>query len=181
MKLNLTFKEKEIRDLYNESFKNWDIQFNERIQERNKTTIVLSTLTLFFIGLIYFHTDWIYYSIFFLVITITFILWTLRLKWKNERKVNKDKRDVDEYLEKYRTIDNIKYDYDDKKIRYYELNTLKVEIDWDDFLSVDNNDQWIYLFFRDSQQNIWIPRVTVDKEEIKLFEQAIELRLQNAR
>lgn len=84
-------------------------------------------------------------------------------------------------MRKYENIDDIKYIYDNEKIQYFEQGKQIDEILWNNITSMDTNDKWIYVYTKDPKQNIWIPRVTTDKEELELFERTIETRLQNRR
>lgn len=179
MEIRLTFREKEVRDLYYESFEVQEQETEKRIKERHRTTIVFMSITLFFFALTFFHTDWVYYGLFFFLITLLFTGWTVLLKQREEDKITEQKNSVDKFLARYEAIDNIKYIYDQHKIRYFEADTLNIETDWCDIISVVKNEKWIYVSFKNPQQNIWIPRVTVEEQEIILFEQTLEERLQH--
>lgn len=177
MELRLTFREQEIRDIYNDSFEIEEQQLDKRIKERRKGSFALLGLTAFFFILTYFHSDWIYYGVFFAVLTILFSAWTLVIKQKYENKIFEEKNSIDEYLVKYRTIDSMKYTYDDEKIRYFESDQLNKEVNWVDIIGVVKNEKWIYVRFRNLEHNIWIPRVTVEEQEIVLFEQVIDEKI----
>jgi hypothetical protein len=181
MELNLTFKEKEIRDIYAISFETLESQFNSRLKERRKTTIAFVSLTILFFLLSYLHFDWIYLSIFVAGLTLLFNLWTWRLGMRTKNKINADKKSVEDFINNHWTIGNIKYIYDHQRIEYYESGNLKVKIRWDDFLGADQNDQWIHVRFKKPYQNIWIPRATVDKLEMDNFEQLLAQRIQDTR
>ena len=174
MELRLTFREQEIRDIYNDSFELEEQQLARRIKERVKGSITLASVSSFFFLLTYFHSDWVYYGVFFALLTIIFSAWTQVVKQKYENKIFEERNSIDGYLVKYRTIDNIMYVYDDEKIRYFESDQLTTEIKWIDIIGVVKNEKWIYVRFRNLEQNIWIPRVTVDEQDIVLFEQTID-------
>lgn len=181
MELRLTFKKKEIADLYQESYQTWDSESRTLSKSKKLTIIILISFTLLTFGLTYIHFDWIYYGVIFFVTTIIYDFRTRRQKRTTEKEVKKWWDEVDSFLRKYENIDNIKYTYDSDKIQYFEQGKLIVEILWDNIISMDTNDKWIYVYLKDPKQNIWIPRVTTDKEELKLFEQTIASRLQNGR
>ena len=181
MELRLTFKKKEIADLYQESYETWDKEWATYFKSKNLATIILFSITVLTLGLTFVHFDWIYYGAIFLIITVVYDFKTRRKKRTNEREIKKWKDGVNSFLKKYENIDSIKYIYDNEKIHYFEQDKLKVEILWDNIISMDTNDKWIYVHLKDPNQNIWIPRITTDKEELKLFEQTIESRLQNRR
>lgn len=180
MELHLTFKETEIRELYKNSFDVQDNEIKKRLKGSRTTLIVFGSLTLIFLLLTNFHKDWIYYAIACAVFAFGFSFWTWRLSVKHHEKIKREKKDVEEFIKKYREVDGIKYVYDNISIRYFESNQLKVEIDWDDFKRVDKYDEWIYIHFKNVHQNIWIPFVTVDKLELQLLEDFINQRIQSA-
>jgi F0F1-type ATP synthase alpha subunit len=97
-----------------------------------------------------------------------------------DKEVKKWRSEVELFLKKYENIADIKYTYDNEKAQYFEQGKLVVEILWSDVLTMNTNDKWIYVYMKNPRQNIWIPRVTADEEELKLFEQTIEHRLQDA-
>ena len=68
-----------------------------------------------------------------------------------------------------------------RKSNILKQGKLTVEILWDNIVSMDTNDKWIYVYTKDSKQDFWILRVTADKEELKLFEQTIASRIQSVR
>lgn len=181
MELRLTFKKKELADLYQESFQTWDNEWATYFKSRNLPTIILLCTTLLFFILTYIHFDWIYYGAGLLIITVIYDFKTRRQKRINDREIKKWKNEVDSFLRKYERIDDIKYIYDNEKIQYFEQGKQTAEIFLDNIISIDTNDKWLYVYLKDPKQNIWIPRVTADKEELELFEQTIKSRLQNGR
>lgn len=181
MELRLTFKEKEIREIYNESFETRDKDFGERLNERRRATIVFAALTIFFFGLVYFHRDWSYYGLFFFGLTLIFILWTWTLKMRHNRKLKAEKDTVETFINKLRTIESIKYSYDNSTIKYLESEKLVAEINWNDITSFVKTDKFIYVYAKNPNQNMLIPFVTADKNELETFEKILEARLQNAR
>lgn len=181
MELRLTFKKKEIADLYQESYETWDKEWTTYFKSKNLPTTILFYITILTFGLTFVHFDWIYYGVIFLIITVIYDFRTRQQKRTNDKEIKKWKDQVDSFLKRYENIDDIKYIYDNEKIQYFEQGKLTVEILWDNLVSMDTNDKWIYVYMKDPRQNIWIPRVTTDNEELKLFEQTIEKRLQNGR
>lgn len=180
MELILTFKEKEIRELYDKSFEALNSEIEGRTKERNKTTYVLLGLTLFFCELTYFHVDWIYYAMISVGIAFLFTLWTWIINKKHRKEMKVKGKEVDDFLTKYRTIENIKYIYDDETIKYFESGRLKTEIIWSDIMTAVFDEKWIYVVFKSPRQNIWIPRITVDKDELKPFVNTINRKLNKA-
>lgn len=181
MELRLTFRKQEIADLYQESYQTWNDDWAAYFKSRNLPTLILLGSTLLFFGFTFIHFDWVYYAAILLAITLIYHVKTIRQKRTNDREIKKWKEEVDSFLRKYEGIDDIKYIYDNHKIQYFEQGKLKMEILWENIVSKEAHDKWIYVYLKDPQQTIWIPRVTTDKEELKLFEQAIETRLQNGR
>jgi hypothetical protein len=181
MELRLTFKKKEIADLYQESYQTWDNGWKAHFKSKNLTTIILLSLTILTFGLTFIHFDWIYYGAIFFIITVIYDFRTRRQKRTADKEIKKWQDEVASFLKQYENIDDIKYIYDSEKIQYFEQGKLKVEILWDNILSMDTNDKWIFVYLKDPKQNFWIPRVTTDNEELKLFEQTIESRVQNGR
>jgi hypothetical protein len=102
---------------------------------------------------------------------------TRRQKSKADRETEKWKSDVDSFLNRYDGIDDIKYIYDHDKIQYFEQGKLVVEILWSNLIRMESYDQWISVYSKDSTQNMWIPRVIADEEELRLFEQTIDRNL----
>lgn len=181
MELRLTFKKREIADLYQESFETWDKEWTTYFKSRSLPTITLLCITILSFGLTFVHFDWIYYGAIFLIFTVIYYLRTRRQKRINDKELTKWKEAVDSFMRKYENIDDIKYIYDNEKIQYFEQGKQIDEILWNNITSMDTNDKWIYVYTKDPKQNIWIPRVTTDKEELELFERTIETRLQNRR
>jgi Ca2+/Na+ antiporter len=181
MEFRLTFKEKEIRDIYIDSFEDWDKDRRTQFKGERNTIIVLICLTILTISLTSLHFDWIYYGIFFLLVTIIYAV----RNWQQKQMTNKDtekwKNDLEDFFKKYQNITDIKYTYDNDRIQYYEQGKLTQEIFWTDFQRVDKTDKWIYLYFKNPEHTIWLPRVTVAKEEMDCFERAIDERVQNVR
>lgn len=181
MELRLKFRRKEITDLYQESYETWEKNWTTDLRTKKLLKAILLCFTLVSFMLAIVHFDWIFYGFIFLIITVVYNFNLTQQKRKKDEEITKWKDEVDSFLRNYENIDGIKYIYDNEKIHYFEQDKLKVEILWDNIINIESNEKWIYVHLKDPKQNIWIPRVTVDKEELELFEQTIESRLQNRR
>lgn len=170
MTLHLTFKEKEIRDLCEASFVSQADEMKRRLTDRRIIFIVFVGLMIGFLALIYFHPDWIYYAAIFAALATGSRYRTWRLLKKHNQNMVNDIAAIDDFINRYKTIYGIKYVYDDKVIQYFEQDKLKLEILWENFVSVQRDDDSIVANFRNKEQRIWIPRVTVDAAELLLFE-----------
>lgn len=177
MELRLTFKKKEIADLFQESYDAWNKEWTTYFASKNLPKIILISITILTFALTFVHFDWIYYAFGLLLITFIYDFRIRRQKRTNNKEVKKWKEEVDSFLRKYDSIDDIKYIYDNDKIQYFEQSKLIVEIRSNNIVSMDTNDKWLYVYMKDSTQNIWIPRVIADQEELTLFEQTIERKL----
>jgi hypothetical protein len=175
MELKLTFNESEIRKVYHQSFEMSETSSKER---RQFSTILL-VLGAFCLGMTSVHFDWIYYAAFFLSLAIVLTIQAFVLESRNSNLINKQKIELEEWVRKYRTIDNIKYVYDNENIKYFESGKLICEISWSNIVAVDKSEEWICVFFEDGEQTIRIPRVLADKREIEIFEQEIDQKLEN--
>lgn len=174
MELKLTYKEQEIRALYYETFDHEEHKVDQQLNDRKRGTFILGGVSLFFFILTYFHSDWIYYALFFLMLTTLFTAWTWVIKQKSESKIFDQKMEVDRFLVKYRTVESMKYTYDEERIQYFESGQLVGEMEWMNMIGVVKNEKWIYVRFKNVEHNIWIARATADEQDILLFEQALE-------
>lgn len=177
MELKITFKENEIRDLYYETFDHEEHKVEQQLKERRNGSLILGGVALFFFLLTYFHGDWIYYALFFSLIAILFTAWTWVIKQKSDSKIYDEMTEVDQLLQRYRTLESITYTYDQERIQYFEAGQLTIEMEWTNMIGVVKNDKWIYVRFKNIEQNIWIARATAEEQDIQLFEKAIEERL----
>jgi hypothetical protein len=179
MELRLTFKEKEIRDVYHDSFEAWYGDYRTQFKGRRNMTIVLICLTILSITLMRLHFDWIYYGVFFLAFTIIYAIRAEQQRQKNNQAIKEWKIGVDDFIKRYQGIKAIKYIYDNERIQYIEDGELIAEIFWTDFQRVEKNDKLIHLYFQGPHSNVWLPREIVDREDLDGFERIIEEKIQN--
>ena len=174
MELNLTFKEKEFRAIYEDEYEQMRQKIKQPLKKRTRIIFVSALCTILFFGLRYFDQQWFSYGLSFLTIAIIFILYTLFERIKGLRKVRKHKETVDDFVLKTKAAGNIKYRYDEESIYYYENNTLKDTLLWRNVSCALNNNKCLILYFKTPVTNIMVPKAMTDVVEIKKFEEKIQ-------
>lgn len=136
--------------MFQESYDAWDKEWTTYFKSKNLPKIILISITILTFALTLVHFDWIYYGLGLLLITFIYDFRIRRQKRTNNKEVKKWKEEIDSFLRKYDSIDDIKYIYDNEKIQYFEQSKLIVEILWDNIVSMDTNDKWLYVYMKDS-------------------------------
>ena len=182
MEVKLNFKEKEFRDLYENSYVFLKDELKNKIHERNKTRNVLLVITALIFLLTFVHWDWVYYGLIFFLFTILFIGWSEIIKLKTKRFIQRSRKEVDDFVYKAKPKKDIKYWYDDHNIRYCESGEVVDTYLWKDLKKFEDGTEYFILHFYNNKPTIMIPRTMVEnKEELIEFEGKISDVMKNAR
>jgi hypothetical protein len=169
VEIKLTFKEKELREIYEDFYGELRAELKLKLHSRKRTLITLSVWTCLILTLAFLRLEWIYYGLTSLLIAFLFMIRSMLIKQKVNKWIGKHKSDIDQFVSTLYSKGDIKYRYDDTEIKYYESTELKDTFMW---INVDywvNSEKCLWLYFKIPETNIMIPKKMVQSEELELF------------
>jgi len=171
--LNLYFDENEVHRLYKINRKISKDYVFRFLKKRFFIILVLfSAGTLvFMIGLNYSGFVPFGIALVFTSILLIFISFFQFLSFR--RVIRNTFRLPENFIEKYKKIEKVKYLYDDTSIKYFEEEKEQFVLKWKELKTVEFDENSIYLDFEDPERNIWISKRMTIQEELVEFEKLI--------
>ena len=104
-------------------------------------------------------------------ITAFIVLIVVIFRFQSKRReVKQQLVDPNEFITKYNSLEKVKYLYDNHKIVYLEEEIEQFTMSWDEVEDISNDENSIYINFKDFDRNIWIPKKMTLKVELNEFE-----------
>jgi hypothetical protein len=180
LEIRLTFKELELREIYEDFYNELRAELKLKLQSRKRTLITLIVWTCLIFTLTFLRLEWIYYGLTSLLLTFLFMIRSIIIKQKVDKWIRKHKSEIDQFISKLYCIGDVRYSYNDTEIKYYESTELKDTLRWTNVDYWINNEKCLRLYFKNPQTNIMIPKKMVQQEELELFIDKINEQVKEA-
>ncbi len=170
--LNLEFDEQEVLRIMEY---NLNVLFNNIWKWFKNQLLLLFVLLLFGISIFSIGIE-VHYQVLIEVgmalnITAFIVLIVVIFRFQSKRRGAKHQLvDPNEFITKYNRLEKVKYLYDNHKIVYLEEEIEQFTMSWDEVEDISNDENSIYINFKDFDRNIWIPKKMTLKVELNEFE-----------